>query len=224
MIVIAIANSKGGVGKTTLTTALAVRAAQDSKRVCMVDLDPQCSLSEWWARRGKRDNPTCFVGVDSAIEAVERAEMDGWDWCFLDGPPAFLETVKEMIEAADLSVIPVKSGLVDLLATQDAVALARDAGAAFLCVFNDVEPPRAGGKPDRLAEKARSYLFSSDVPIADAQIAHRVSHVDGMNLGKSAAETKDKIAAAEIDALWLEVKEKAKASAKKRAKKAAGNV
>ena len=57
MIVIAVVNSKGGTGKTTLASALSVRAAKDSKRVAMVDLDPQKSLIAWWQRRGKTDKP-----------------------------------------------------------------------------------------------------------------------------------------------------------------------
>ena len=226
MIVIAVVNSKGGVGKTTLASALAVRAAQDSPRVAMVDLDPQCSLVEWWKRRGGTgDSPTIFQGVDSAREAVERAQLDGWDFLFLDGPPAFLVTVQEMVEAADLSLIPVKSGIVDLMATQDVIALARDAGADFLCVFNDCEPAKRG-QPDQLTAKGRGYLLANGVPIADTQIAHRVSHIHGLNLGKSAAEMRDKAASDEINALWREIKAAAVKASKRKAKarKEAANV
>jgi chromosome partitioning protein len=44
--VIAVANQKGGSGKTTTTRSLASALAEIGRRVLMVDLDPQASLSE----------------------------------------------------------------------------------------------------------------------------------------------------------------------------------
>ncbi|HVB97517.1 MAG TPA: AAA family ATPase [Chloroflexota bacterium] len=44
--VIAIANQKGGSGKTTTTRSLASSLAERQKRTLMIDLDPQASLSE----------------------------------------------------------------------------------------------------------------------------------------------------------------------------------
>lgn len=221
MITIAVVNSKGGVGKTTLTSALAIRATQDkgSPRVCMVDLDPQKSLVDWWRRRGGTDNPTVFQGVDSAADAIERADLAGYDFCFLDGPPAFLRTLQEMVQVADFVLIPVKPSVADMLATEDAVILTRDADAEFLTVFNDVLD-----RDERIADKAREALFSSGVPLAETVVHHRASFILGLNAGKSAAEVnkgKDTKAADEIDRLWKEVRAAAVKGAKARAKAAA---
>lgn len=45
MRVISVVNYKGGVGKTTLTANLGAELARRGKRVLLVDLDPQCSLT-----------------------------------------------------------------------------------------------------------------------------------------------------------------------------------
>jgi chromosome partitioning protein len=200
MIVIAVVNSKGGTGKTTLAAALAVRAAKESKRVALVDLDPQRSLAEWYnVRADAAGNPRMFANEREASVAREKLKRDGWDWVVMDGPPGAVVTVKEMVDAADFAVIPVKPSGIDLLATVEAVALARKAGVSHFAVLNDC------GR-DRLPRETRNALAANGVPVANTEVAHRISHVSAMMAGKSAAELRDAAASAEIDALWAEVK------------------
>ena len=205
MICIAIANSKGGVGKTTLTAALGVRAAKDDRRVALCDLDPQRSLAEWFHVRGRdRNNPSMLADPayrrGDVADAREKLEQAGYDLAFLDGPPGHLERVREMVAASDFCVIPVKPSSLDLLATVEAAEIARQEGKPHLAVLNDCE--------GKLARDARGALVSCNIPVAITEISHRVAHVTAMGHGKTASEIgkSGSAAAAEVDALWSEIR------------------
>jgi Mrp family chromosome partitioning ATPase len=54
MKTVTIASAKGGSGKSTITSALAVRTSQETLQVAMMDLNfDQGSLTQWWIVRGQ---------------------------------------------------------------------------------------------------------------------------------------------------------------------------
>lgn len=67
---IALANQKGGVGKTTTTLNLSFALARAGANVLMVDLDPQASLSQGLGVRPEDPDETMF----SVLDAGERLE------------------------------------------------------------------------------------------------------------------------------------------------------
>src|SRR6476659_745086 len=74
-ITIAVASTKGGSGKSSITAALAVQAATEGGRVALVDWEPQGSLTLWWVMRGKPDNPRGHRARGSAAEARRRMRL-----------------------------------------------------------------------------------------------------------------------------------------------------
>jgi chromosome partitioning protein len=221
MISIGVLNAKGGVGKTTFSTMLAVRAARDFARVGLVDLDPQQSAVRWRGHRGGSDddNPLLLTGADSAADAMEGLAYTGWDVAIFDGAPGSLEETEECIRAVDFVVIPLKASDQDLASTEYVVAACKEFAKPYLLVINEATAP---ARSDKRAKEVHTLLTALKQPVADVIVCRRVAYVDGVNTGKSAAEIKGGKGAEaerEIDGLYVQVIALARSASKKRRSK-----
>lgn len=205
--VITVAQRKGGSGKTTLAANLAVAAARAGWRVAAVDIDPQQSLSLWFAMRGEHAaDATALLASQikgwRVRDEVERLARSA-DLVLVDSPPHDETEARLAVRAADLVLVPVQPSPMDVWATRETLALAREEGRPALVVLNRV-PPRA-----RLTDSMRDALAELGGEIAAARIGNRVLFASALAEGRAAAEVEPRgAAAAEIAALAQEIFER----------------
>lgn len=158
-----ICSQKGGVGKTTITMALAAIAAQDCK-VLVVDADPQQSAT-WWAERAGERLPFDFAASTDPAELAGVRNNAGFDLILVDTPgsldngPVF----DAVLSQADFVVLPTEPAALavqPLLTSINHVVAPRQ--IPFKVLINGV-----GNTPaDKLdAEEAETMLREAGIPL-----------------------------------------------------------
>ena len=203
--IITIAQQKGGAGKTTLAAHLALAWAASGRRVAVIDIDPQASLSAWFRLRRERKR--------AAAPDLDVAEITGWrvaaeverqarehDVVLVDSPPHAATEARIAVRAASLVLVPVQPSPMDLWATKATLELARAEHVPALLVLNRV-PPRAN-----LTEAMLAEFLALGVPMAQTQIGNRVALASSLAEGKGILEAASgSRAAEEIAALAQEI-------------------
>jgi chromosome partitioning protein len=83
MIIVLVANTKGGCGKTTISTHLAAASAQNGQRTALADADRQRSSLAWTRLRPGTAAPIAGLDWSKATEAPPR----GIERLVIDAPP-----------------------------------------------------------------------------------------------------------------------------------------
>ena len=120
---IAVANQKGGTGKTTLAVNLAAGLHRRGTTV-LLDADPQGSAANW-ARVGGADGdlPPVRGLVAAEVGSAIGQAADSCRYVLVDCPPHLQsDTLRRVMEWVDLVLIPVQPSPLDLWASVDMAA------------------------------------------------------------------------------------------------------
>jgi chromosome partitioning protein len=193
--VVTVAQQKGGAGKTTLVIQLATALAGAGRRVALVDIDPQGSLTAWMRLREhrQRDVPelrfSMVAGWRLGVE-LDRLRREA-DVIVVDTPPHTEIDAKAAIRSADLVLVPCQPSSLDIWASQGTIELAAKEKRRVALVLNRV-PPRG-----RSIEEARHALAELGAPALTAQIGNRQAFVTSVAQGLGVIESEPRSASAE---------------------------
>jgi chromosome partitioning protein len=208
---IAITNLKGGVGKTTITTNLAVSFAHRGKRVCIVDSDLAQKSSMEWA--GNRSESMLHIPVYGAMAKQLNKEVaklnEENDIVFIDGTPQLSELAERTVLASDILIIPISPSIYDLRAfesffekVEQINQVREEQGLKMVKTYVIV---------NRIAEKTNlgreilEALKDYAVTVFDTKLANRIAYAETATGGLGVAEWKDKKAKEEFENLADEV-------------------
>lgn len=205
-VLIAFANSKGGVGKSTLAVHLAVWLHDRGKRVALLDTDKQRSSSAW-ASEAEPEITIRTANTHEEVALYAQELSKGHDFVVADAPGGLEELSRTVLILADLAVFPVLPSILDLRSVAEATKLlkfaqsingGRPEGRLLLNKFR---------KRDRisheLAEAAPALGLSvARTTIRDLQ-AYRNAAQQGTVVTRMGAREKD--ASAEITQLFVEL-------------------
>ena len=204
---IAVVNTKGGVGKTTIATHLAALFAAQAATL-LIDADPQASAASWaaWRREaGREPSPTTTCLLGKAVFDEGKNLSKGFGHTVIDAGGRDSASLRAALLLAERAVVPVGASNLDAAAMTDLleiVELAKDfnAGLAVHVLLMRIDPRT------RDTGEMIDYLHEHKLRLLEARICERVAYRRAIGEGATVAElAKDPQAIAEMAALFKEI-------------------
>lgn len=205
-MIIVVANSKGGVGKSTLAVHLAAWLHEQGHSVSLADCDTQHSSSDW----SKEAVPAVkTVRLDDPDTILDKLPILGQesDYVVADGPGSNTETSRALLLRADLAIVPCKASMLEVRALAQATNVLRQA--------QDIRGgrPRAiivlsmVGKTYRLTQDMKDAAAALDLPLANTALTLKQIYADAPGQGAVVWQlgARAREASNEVEALFREV-------------------
>jgi chromosome partitioning protein len=207
-MILGVVNQKGGTGKSTVATNLAVCFAAEGREVLLIDADPQHTALDWRA-----DRPDDHVQLQAIGLPVRNLHQElepfrrKYEVIIIDGGGRITATARAAVMVADFIIVPILPSKPDILSTQDffrevinEVTAVKDIQGAVL--INQVQTGTL------INREVREHLKELNYPVFDTVLHLYVAYKEAMAAGLSVTEYDPKSKAAqEMAAFFHELKE-----------------
>lgn len=202
--IITVATMKGGSGKSTVASCLAVYWHLDGRNPTLIDADPQRSIVRAAARSRALGGITVVEDATAdASKAAQRLSLDGGP-VIVDTPGFRSQTTEDCLAVADFVLVPVKASPFDVDRMLDMLSLltARGDGRRPLvrCLLTQTV------RDSVIARHIRSELAEAGLPVLQSEMTNRVAYPEATLWGATPSLTDPgSTAAREIAAVANEV-------------------
>ena len=118
-MMIVIANSKGGVGKSTIAVHLAAWLHEQKHSVILVDCDHQHSSSDWIKDAVPELRCVTLSSTDDIMENLPQLKNEA-EYIIADGPGSNTDVSRNLLFIADLAIVPCKASMLEYRALSQA--------------------------------------------------------------------------------------------------------
>lgn len=187
---IGVVSQKGGVGKSTISRALAAAYAAHEWDVKIADLDINQSTAYQWQKRRLSASIEPVVAVEcfgTVGQAVKQA--DHYDVYIFDGAPHATQATLAIAEASDLVIIPTGFALDDM---EPAVILANDLVKKGVPLSRLAFAFCRTGDSEREYQDALEYLAQTPYQVLPGRMQEKTAFRRASDLGLAANECKYK--------------------------------
>ncbi len=203
-MVISVLNQKGGVGKTTLATNLAVGMVKNGAKVLLIDSDPQGSARDWRAANPEGDLPLIALDRPTLLKGLPSLSR-GYDLVVIDGAPQLKELAAATIRSSDRILIPVQPSPYDIWATADLVELINARKELVGETLRSAFIVSRAIQGTRLSKEVTEALSHYSTDVFQSHTTQRVSYASSATSGQSVFDTPDAKAIEEIETIVEEI-------------------
>lgn len=178
--IIAVANQKGGQGKSTITTALAAVIADSSGTVLVADADPQATVS-WLAQIATTPPAYETRPAQRPGEIAQLAGIRGYDTILIDTPGNLTDTpmLAQVLSVTDYAILPIVPEAASVEPTLRTAEVIQQNGIPVRALINQADPLRG---PAPVAD-FRNVLDSHQVPYFGTYVRRYVAHTASQQEG-----------------------------------------
>ena len=182
-LIYGVLNQKGGVGKTTISIHLAADLARRSRRVLLIDADPQGSSLSWSTIRETVDFTVVGLPKATLHKELESLAVD-YDDVVIDGPPRLSELARSIIFGSDMIIVPVQPSPLDVWAASETVDLITEA-QTFRPKIQCVLAVNRRIANTAIGRDVKAALEELDTSVLETDLGQRVAFAEAMSSGQT---------------------------------------